>query len=41
MIAFIVGCFVGGFVATVVVCCLAMAGREGDDDGEENSQKEN
>lgn len=33
--AFIVGCFVGGFIITIVMCCLAMAGRKGDED--ENS----
>jgi hypothetical protein len=38
MIIFLTGCFVGGFVATVVMCCLAMAGREGDKD--ENKEKE-
>lgn len=25
--AFIAGCFVGGFVASIVMCLLAMAGR--------------
>lgn len=38
MMLFLVGCFVGGFIVSVVMCLLALAGREGDKD--ENKEKE-
>ena len=32
MIEFIVGCFVGGFITSVIMCLLALAGRGNEDD---------